>query len=120
ESIFVMLVWGIRPEIALDTDASMPPLRLCGRPRCQRGNQHLAGPDRAFAEYCMSTKREAAGLQPRQSVTTSFAAIGQPVPQEEGPEKVSGQALYAADLLLPGMLWGKVLRSPYPHAHIVR
>jgi carbon-monoxide dehydrogenase large subunit len=28
--------------------------------------------------------------------------------------------LYAADLLLPGMLWGKVLRSPYPHAHIVR
>ena len=44
-------------------------------------------------------------------MTTSFAAIGQPVPQEEGPEKVSGQALYAADLLLPGMLWGKVLRS---------
>ena len=53
-------------------------------------------------------------------MTTSFSAIGQPVPQEEGPEKVSGQALYAADLLLPGMLWGKVLRSPYPHAHILR
>ena len=67
----------------------------------------------------MSTKRDAAGLQPQQSVTTSFAAIGQPVPQEEGPEKVSGRALYAADLLLPGMLWGKVLRSPYPHAHIL-
>src|SRR5207237_1795745 len=30
-----------------------------------------------------------------------------------------GQALYAADLLLPGMLWGKVLRSPYPHANIL-
>src|SRR5262245_13606231 len=67
----------------------------------------------------MSTKREAAGFQPQQSVTTSFSAIGQPAPQEEGPEKVSGQALYAADLLLPGMLWGKVLRSPYPHANIV-
>src|SRR5256886_15334169 len=53
-------------------------------------------------------------------MTTSFSAIGQPVPQEEGPEKVSGQALYAADLLLPGMLWGKVLRSPYPHANILR
>src|SRR2546430_14112939 len=52
-------------------------------------------------------------------MTTSFSAIGQPVSQEEGPEKVSGQALYAADLLLPGMLWGKVLRSPYPHAHIL-
>ena len=67
----------------------------------------------------MSTKREAAGLQPQQSVPTSFSAIGQPVPQEEGPEKVSGRALYAADVLLPGMLWGKVLRSPYPHANIV-
>lgn len=53
-------------------------------------------------------------------MTTSYTAIGQPVPQEEGPDKVSGKALYAADLLLPGMLWGKVLRSPYPHAHIVR
>ena len=68
----------------------------------------------------MSTKREAARLHPQQSVATSFSAIGQPVPQEEGPEKVSGKALYAADLLLPGMLWGKVLRSPYPHAHILR
>ena len=52
-------------------------------------------------------------------MTTSFSAIGQPVPQEEGPQKVSGQALYAADLRLPGMLWGKVLRSPYPHATIL-
>ena len=50
---------------------------------------------------------------------TAFTALGQPVPQEEGPDKVSGKALYAADLLLPGMLWGKVLRSPYPHAKIV-
>jgi len=53
-------------------------------------------------------------------MSTSFSAIGQPVTQEEGPEKVSGKALYAADLLLPGMLWGKVLRSPYAHAHILR
>src|SRR5262245_56755455 len=67
----------------------------------------------------MSTKREAVGLQPQQSVTTSFSAIGQPVTQDAGPDKVSGQALYAADVRLPGMLWGKVLRSPYPHANIV-
>src|SRR5499427_504081 len=76
-------------------------------------------PGRAFAEYCMSTQREAAGLQPQQSVTTYVSAIGKPVPQEEGPDKVSGKALYAADVRLPGMLWGKVLRSPYPHANIV-
>jgi carbon-monoxide dehydrogenase large subunit len=52
-------------------------------------------------------------------MTTAFSALGQPVPQDEGPDKVSGKALYAADLLLPGMLWGKVLRSPYPHANIL-
>jgi len=51
-----------------------------------------------------------------ETMPTSFSAIGQPVPQEEGPEKVSGRALYAADVRLPGMLWGRVLRSPYPHA----
>ena len=52
-------------------------------------------------------------------MTAAFSALGQPVPQDEGPDKVAGKALYAADLLLPGMLWGKVLRSPYAHANIV-
>src|SRR5215470_6154599 len=52
-------------------------------------------------------------------MATYFSTINQPVPQEEGPEKVSGHALYAADLILPGMLWGKVLRSPYPYAQIL-
>ena len=32
---------------------------------------------------------------------------------------MSGTFLYAADVALPGMLWGKVLRSPFPHARIV-
>ncbi len=53
-----------------------------------------------------------------ESMPTAFSAIGQPVPQEEGPDKVSGKALYAADVRLPGLLWGLVLRSPYPHAMI--
>jgi len=35
-------------------------------------------------------------------------------------QKVSGKALYTADYLLPGTIWGKVLRSPYPHARIRR
>lgn len=37
----------------------------------------------------------------------------------EGPAKVTGEAKYTADVLLPGMIWGKVLRSPLPHAKIV-
>ncbi len=49
----------------------------------------------------------------------SAAAIGQPVGHVEGPEKVSGRMRYTADIDLPGMLWGRCLRSPYPHARIV-
>jgi CO/xanthine dehydrogenase Mo-binding subunit len=46
--------------------------------------------------------------------------IGASVGRVEGVEKVSGQAPYAADILLPETLWGKILRSPYPHARVVR
>src|SRR5215468_4751129 len=37
----------------------------------------------------------------------------------DGPEKVSGRAKYTADLVLPGMLAGRILRSPYSHAEIL-
>ena len=46
--------------------------------------------------------------------------IGAPVPRVEGADKVSGRATYAADVNLPGTLWGKILRSPHPHARIRR
>ena len=45
--------------------------------------------------------------------------IGVSASRVEGPLKVTGQAKFAADVMLPGMLWGKVLRSPFPHARIV-
>ncbi len=50
----------------------------------------------------------------------TYSTIGQPVPRIEGPDKVTGATRYAADVLLPGTLWCKVLRSPLPHARIVR
>jgi carbon-monoxide dehydrogenase large subunit len=46
--------------------------------------------------------------------------IGAPVPRIEGPDKVTGRTRFAADIELPGMLWGKILRSPHPHARIRR
>ena len=45
---------------------------------------------------------------------TTYAVVGRPVTRQEGPDKVSGTFLYAADVALPGMIWGKVLRSPFP------
>src|SRR5262245_66150438 len=45
--------------------------------------------------------------------------IGDYVPMVDGPEKVSGRAKYTADLITPGMLAGRIYRSPYSHAEIV-
>ena len=52
-------------------------------------------------------------------MATSYSVIGQPIVRGEGPEKVSGQSVYASDVNLPGLLWGKILRSPLPYARIV-
>ena len=46
--------------------------------------------------------------------------IGQRQPRLDGPQKVSGRSLFTDDVQLPGMLWGKVLRSRYAHARITR
>jgi len=45
--------------------------------------------------------------------------IGSYVPMVDGPEKVSGRAKYTADLIVPGMLAGRIFRSPYSHAEIL-
>lgn len=45
-------------------------------------------------------------------------AVGAKVQRIDGIEKVTGQAKYTADLSLPGLLEGRVLRSPFPHALI--
>src|SRR5260370_2701266 len=37
----------------------------------------------------------------------------------DGPDKVSGRAKYTADLVAPGLLAGRIFRSPYSHAEIV-
>ncbi len=45
--------------------------------------------------------------------------IGGYVPMVDGPEKVSGRARYTADILQPGMLTGRIFRSPYSHGEIL-
>ena len=45
--------------------------------------------------------------------------VGQRVPLIDGVDKVTGRAVYTDDIRLPGMLVGKILRSPLPHARIV-
>ncbi len=41
------------------------------------------------------------------------------IPRQDAYERVSGQAVYTRDIYLPGMLYAKILTSPYAHAKIV-
>ena len=52
--------------------------------------------------------------------TTEYTTLGKPVPRIDAAEMVSGEAMYPDDLTVPGMVYGKILRSPYAHARIVR
>src|SRR5271154_5236526 len=52
------------------------------------------------------------------NVITNNKWIGQRTIRPDGAEKVTGRAAFAADTNMPGMIWGKVLRSPHPHARI--
>src|SRR5262245_16961953 len=45
--------------------------------------------------------------------------IGKRIKRLDGPDKVSGKAKYTFDINRPGMLFGKMLRSPYAHAKVV-
>jgi xanthine dehydrogenase YagR molybdenum-binding subunit len=45
--------------------------------------------------------------------------IGKRISRVDGPDKVSGRAKYTYDVRRPGMLYGKVVRSPHAHAKVV-
>jgi CO/xanthine dehydrogenase Mo-binding subunit len=50
--------------------------------------------------------------------TTRFKWVGTRPIRPDGVPKVTGRAMYGADLAMPGMLVGKILRSPHAHARI--
>lgn len=53
------------------------------------------------------------------SEAQEFKYIGQRTIRPDGFDKVTGRAQYGADLNLPGMIWGRTLRSPHAHAKIL-
>jgi CO/xanthine dehydrogenase Mo-binding subunit len=50
----------------------------------------------------------------------TLSSVGKRTPKRDAIDKVTGRAAYIQDLKVPGMLYGKILRSKYPHARIVR
>jgi len=53
-------------------------------------------------------------------MTSEMAVVGRPAIRKDALAKATGQAQYAADVSLPNVRLGKVLRSPYDHASIER
>ncbi|HUT71426.1 MAG TPA: xanthine dehydrogenase family protein molybdopterin-binding subunit [Desulfatiglandales bacterium] len=49
-----------------------------------------------------------------------LSVVGKRIIQPDAAAKATGAALYASDIMVPGTLIGKVVRSPYPHARITR
>ncbi|MGB5155870.1 hypothetical protein [Desulfobacterium sp. N47] len=48
-----------------------------------------------------------------------YSVVGKPLHKVDSLEKATGKAIYTDDLKLSGMLTGKILRSPYPHAQVL-
>ena len=52
-------------------------------------------------------------------MTANYAIVGKSVPRKGLVEKLTGEARYTADMKLPGMLYGRIVRSPHPHADVL-
>src|SRR6201991_1405097 len=52
-------------------------------------------------------------------VGTDLRVVGTRPVRPDGVDKVTGRAMFGADMVMPGMLWGKIKRSPHAHARIV-
>jgi CO/xanthine dehydrogenase Mo-binding subunit len=55
----------------------------------------------------------------KETTRRTYQVIGTRPIRHDGTDKVTGRALYGADIRLPGMLFGAVLRSPHGHARIL-
>jgi xanthine dehydrogenase YagR molybdenum-binding subunit len=47
------------------------------------------------------------------------SVLGTRINRLDGPDKVTGRAKYTFDINRPGMLYGRIVRSPHPHARVV-
>ena len=72
----------------------------------------------AGAEMRQEPRRIPAGEPPALPVNAELAEIGRPRPRWNGRGKVTGATRYTVDVALPGMLFGRILRSPLPHARV--
>jgi 4-hydroxybenzoyl-CoA reductase subunit alpha len=100
---------GTAAENLASARGGVPP----GQPEVAEPNVPVEdhAPSHAGAPVPLHGSREA---QPRE-----LNVLGRPQRKVDGLAKSTGRAVYTDDITLPGMLHGKILRSPHPHARIV-
>jgi CO/xanthine dehydrogenase Mo-binding subunit len=54
-----------------------------------------------------------------ETTTSNYKWVGKRTPRPDGVDKVTGRARYGDDMIVPGMLHAKILRSPHAHANIL-
>jgi xanthine dehydrogenase YagR molybdenum-binding subunit len=69
-----------------------------------------------FEEYVVVEGEGLSAWEPAKALNF----VGHKEPRIDGTERVTGRAVFTSDIQLPGMLYGKILRSPHPHARIRR
>lgn len=70
-------------------------------------------------EIAMVEREVPADEPPPWPVNAELSVVGKSTTRLDGRLKVTGAAKYTADVQLPGMLYGHMLRSPHPHARII-
>src|SRR3989441_1771090 len=104
--------------------------RCCSPPgRCSTGTptqpetrSRMRFPAYSVAAPVTSRSSRPSNSRPREAsaVIDDLAVVGKSLTKPDAFAKVSGQTRFADDLALPRMLFGRILRSPHPHARIVR
>jgi xanthine dehydrogenase molybdenum-binding subunit len=77
-----------------------------------------------YASIVRAIRAAESGLPPkkiaRSRTPSALVQVGQPLPRPDAEDKVTGHALYAADLRFPRMVYARVLRSRYAHAQLLK
>jgi 4-hydroxybenzoyl-CoA reductase subunit alpha len=67
--------------------------------------------------YLKGDKPQKIEYQPQKSAM-NLNVVGKRLPKIDAPDKATGRAIYTDDIVLPNMIYGKLLLSPHPHARI--
>lgn len=70
------------------------------------------------ADAALQSRELPSGAPPSWRESAGLRVVGKPLLRVDGGEKVTGRARYTPDIKRPGLLYGKILGSPHPHARV--